>query len=78
MGHHFLGAHESALTWANAFHCNTEPVIEMMGADQILTYIDCGSGKEIKFHTIENGGHNLNASNDPLFFHRIWDFLKRF
>jgi polyhydroxybutyrate depolymerase len=78
MGHHFLGAHESALTWANAFHCNTEPVIEMMGVDQILTYIDCGSGKEIKFHSIENGGHNLNAPNDPLFFHRIWDFLKRF
>jgi hypothetical protein len=50
----------------------------MMGADQILTYIDCGSGKEIKFHSIENGGHNLNAPNDPLFFHRIWDFLKRF
>ena len=42
-------------------------------------YVLCAvSGKEIKFHSIENGGHNLNAPNDPLFFHRIWDFLKRF
>jgi poly(3-hydroxybutyrate) depolymerase len=54
------------------------PVVEELGDDQILIYTDCDSGKEVKFHSIENGGHNLNIPNDPLFFHRIWDFLKRF
>ncbi len=78
MGHNFLGALESAAAWATAFNCNNDPIVEMLGADQILIYVDCDSGKEIKFHSVEGGGHNLNIPNDPAFFHRIWDFLKRF
>ena len=78
MGHEFLGAEESALAWVNSFNCQVVPIVEELGDDQILIYTDCDSGKEVKFHSIENGGHNLNIPNDPLFFHRIWDFLKRF
>ena len=45
VGHHFLSSSDSALSWVNAFNCATEPIIEMLGEDEILIYTDCESGK---------------------------------
>lgn len=78
VGHHFLSASDSALSWVNAFNCTTEPVVEMLGDDEILIYEDCESGKEIRFHSVNNAGHNLNQPNTPNFYGPVWEFLKRF
>ena len=78
VGHHFLSSSGSALSWVNAFNCATEPIIEMLGEDGILIYTDCESGKEIRFHSVNNAGHNLNQPNTPNFYGPVWEFLKRF
>jgi len=78
VGHHFLSAFDSALSWVNAFNCTTEPIVEMLGDDEILIYEDCESGKEIRFHSVNNAGHNLNQPNTPNFYGPVWEFLKRF
>ena len=78
VGHHFLSASNSALSWANAFNCMTEPIVEMLGEDEILIYTDCESEKEIRFHSVNNAGHNLNQPNTPNFYGPVWEFLKRF
>ncbi|MGB1371355.1 MAG: alpha/beta hydrolase family esterase [Flavobacteriaceae bacterium] len=78
VGHHFLSASDSALSWVNAFNCTTEPIVEMLGDDEILIYEDCESGKEIRFHSVNNAGHNLNQPNTPNFYGPVWEFLKRF
>ena len=78
VGHHFLSASNSALSWVNAFNCATEPIVEMLGEDEILIYTDCESGKEIRFHSVNNAGHNLNQPNTPNFYGPVWEFLKRF
>jgi polyhydroxybutyrate depolymerase len=78
VGHTFLSGADSALSWALAFGCETTPEIEMLGSDQIYTYQDCFSGKEILFHSVHQGNHSLNQSNDPDFYNRIWRFLKQF
>ena len=78
VGHHFLSSSDSALSWVNAFNCATEPIIEMLGDDEILIYTDCESGKEIRFHSVNNAGHNLNQPNTPNFYGPVWEFLKRF
>lgn len=78
VGHHFLSASDSALSWVNAFNCTTEPIVEMLGDDEILIYEDCESGKEIRFHSVNNAGHNLNQPNTTNFYGPVWEFLKRF
>lgn len=78
VGHHFLSASDSALSWVNAFNCTTEPIVEMLGDDEILIYEDCESGKEIRFHSVNNAGHNLNQPNTANFYGPVWEFLKRF
>ena len=78
VGHNFLSAPESALSWVNAFNCVTEPIVEMLGEDEILIYTDCESEKEIRFHRVNNAGHNLNQPNTPNFYGPVWEFLKRF
>ena len=78
VGHNFLSASESAETWANSFNCSTSPVSEMLGEDEILIYTDCESGKEVRLHSVNNAGHNLNQPNTPNFYAPIWEFLKRF
>ena len=78
VGHNFLSASDSALSWANAFNCTTEPDLEMHGEDEILIYTDCESGKEVRLYSVENAGHNLNQPNTPNFYIPIWEFLKRF
>jgi polyhydroxybutyrate depolymerase len=78
VGHHFLSASDSALSWVNAFNCTTEPIVEMLGDDEILIYEDCESGKEIRFHSVNNAGHNLNQLNTANFYGPVWEFLKRF
>jgi len=78
VGHHFLSASDSALSWVNAFNCTTEPIVEMLGVDEILIYEDCESGKEIRFHSVNNAGHNLNQPNTTNFYGPVWEFLKRF
>ena len=78
VGHHFLSASDSALSWVNAFNCTTEPIVEMLGDDEILIYEDCESGKEIRFHSVNNAGHNFNQPNTPNFYGPVWEFLKRF
>ena len=78
VGHHFLSASNSALSWVNAFDCTTEPIVEMLGEDEILIYTDCDSGKEIRLHSVNNAGHNLNQPNTPNFYGPVWEFLKRF
>lgn len=78
VGHNFLSAAESALSWANTFNCITEPIVEMLGEDEILIYTDCESEKEIRFHSVNNAGHNLNQPNTPNFYGPVWEFLKRF
>jgi polyhydroxybutyrate depolymerase len=78
VGHNFLSAPESALSWVNAFNCVTEPIVEMLGEDEILIYTDCESEKEIRFHSVNNAGHNLNQPNTPNFYGPVWEFLKRF
>ena len=78
MGHDFLSAQDSALTWAGAFNCSIVPVIETLGNDTVFVYTDCDSGKEIRFHSVTGGDHSLNQQIDPPFYLRIWDFLKRF
>ena len=78
VGHHFLSASDSALSWVNAFNCTTEPIVEMLGVDEILIYEDCESGKEIRFHSVNNAGHNLNQPNTTNFNGPVWEFLKRF
>lgn len=78
VGHNFLSAAESALSWANTFNCMTEPIVEMLGEDEILIYTDCESEKEIRFHSVNNAGHNLNQPNTPNFYGPVWEFLKRF
>ncbi|MDA0317460.1 MAG: hypothetical protein O2906_08820 [Bacteroidetes bacterium] len=78
VGHHFLSASDSALSWVNAFNCTTEPTLEMLGEDEILIFTDCESGKEIRFHSVNNAGHNLNQPNTPNFYGPVWEFLKRF
>ena len=78
VGHNFLSAPESALSWATTFNCITEPIVEMLGEDEILIYTDCESGKEIRFHSVNNAGHNLNQPNTPNFYGPVWEFLKRF
>lgn len=77
IGHDFLSASDSALSWANSFNCAT-PSVEKLGEDQILIYADCESGKEVRFHSVENAGHNLNQPSTPNFYDPIWEFLKRF
>ena len=78
VGHHFLSASNSALSWVDAFDCATEPTLEMLGEDEILIFTDCESGKEIRFHSVNNAGHNLNQPNTPNFYGPVWEFLKRF
>lgn len=78
VGHNFLSASDSTRSWANAFNCSTEPDVEMLGEDEILIYTDCESGKEVRLHSVENAGHNLNQPNTPNFYTPIWEFLKRF
>ena len=78
VGHHFLSASDSALSWVNAFNCTTEPIVEMLGDDELLIYEDCESGKAIRFHSVNNAGHNLNQPNTPNFYGPVWEFLKRF
>lgn len=78
VGHNFLSASNSALSWANAFNCTTEPVLELLGENEILIYTDCESGKEVRLHSVDNAGHNLNQPNTPNFYAPIWKFLKRF
>ena len=78
VGHNFLSAAESALSWANTFNCMTEPIVEMLGEDEILIYTDCESEKEIRFHSVNNAGHNLNQPNTANFYGPVWEFLKRF
>ena len=78
MGHNFLSAHDSALAWAGAFNCSIIPIIEDLENDMVIVYTDCESGKEIRFHSVTGGDHSLNQQSDPEFYHRIWDFLKRF
>jgi polyhydroxybutyrate depolymerase len=78
VGHNFLSVSDSALSWANAFDCTIEPIEEMLGEDEILIYTECDSGKEVRLHSVENAGHNLNQPNTPNFFTPIWEFLKRF
>ena len=77
VGHNFLSASDSALSWATTFNCFTEPIVEMLGEDEIMIYTDCDSGKEVRSHRVVNGGHNLNQPSTPNFYSPIWEFLKR-
>ena len=40
--------------------------------------VDCDSGKEVRSHSVVNGGHNLNQPSTANFYSPIWEFLKRF
>ena len=76
VGHTFLSAKESAEKWAEQFDCSMTPKVEFIGSDSLFIYSDCDSGREVRFHRVEGGNHDLNQENDTQFYERIWRFLK--
>ena len=76
VGHTFLSAKESAERWASLFHCSPVPEVKFINGDSLFIYPDCRSGREIRFHRVEDAGHGLHQENDQGFYARIWAFLK--
>lgn len=78
IGHTFTAAKESAQIWANLFNCDASPTIDFINSDTLFIFKNCNENKEIHFHRVENGGHDLNQENDAEFYARVWAFLQQF
>ena len=76
LGYSFLGALESAQTWAAAFGCD-DFQLQNLGNDTLYVFPNCREGVEIRYLRIENGEHNLHWGN-PQLFTDIWEFIRNY
>ena len=76
VGHTFKSAHDSAKNWAEAFNCNLNYSLNLVGQDSIFTYNNCKNNNTIKFKRIENGNHGLNGRLRERCT-MLWEFFKK-
>lgn len=76
VGHTFLGAFESIELWASTFNCDSIPTMEMIDNDELYTYSNCDSAREMQFRVSVGSGHETSLDTDQLYYKRIWDFFK--
>ena len=76
VGHTFQSAHNSAKSWGEAFNCDLNYSINLVGKDSVFTYKNCKNNHSIKFKRIENGDHRLNGRDKERNV-MLWNFFKK-
>lgn len=74
----YIAAEESLKLWSVAFGCTSDPSVDLLGDNTLISYSTCSNGKELQLLKIQDADHNLDGVTSLNIYNIAWEFLKKY